>query len=212
MARTLRIRSLVTLLTLASFAACDSVPSTAPTARNVGADAPQLAVTRGETLTFLVHLDAEAELMSIHAPSTLCSIGPFNVADVQFVTTPSAIGQFIAQVRDGDEQLAVYHATTFEEAGLNGAFNFAGFAGIANVSTFCAFLQGPALIAEGTVRRISNLSNVNFSASWTGTVESPTGGLYRLREIYQLTADAADPSNQELWRLNQSSIHLAATP
>ena len=165
-------------------------------------------VIRTEVTTFLVHLDAANELLSVHAPSTVCGAGELNVADAQFVVTPSAIGQFIAQIKDPDEQVAVYEASSFADAGLGGSFDFAGLGDIVDFTAFCPFLTGPARVAEGTVRRLSNFSNASFVASWIGTIQGTDGQSYRLREAYQLGADAQDPNNPDEWTLHVSRIRL----
>lgn len=165
-------------------------------------------VVRGSTLSFLVHFDAERGLLSLHAPSTVCGAGSLNVDDFQFVTTPSAIGQFIALLRSGSEQVAVYRAGSLADAGIVGTAETAGIGGIVNFGAFCAFIAGPTRIAEGTVRRVSVLSNASFSATWTGTIDAVSGGTVKLTELYQLGADAQDPSNPATFVVHVSKILL----
>jgi len=207
-------RSSATLLAVAVLVtACQPDQSTAPDAAvlSVSTDvsaAGGAAVIRGQTLSFLAHLDAERGLLSIHAPSNLCTVGDVNVNDFQFVITPSAIEQFIAQLRSNAEQVAVYGAGSFAEAGMVGTAGTAGFGGIVDVAQFCGFLAGPTLIAEGTVRRISNLSNANFVARWTGTLTATDGTPTHLTEVYQLRADAQDPNNPATWVVDVSKVLL----
>jgi len=104
--------------------------------------------------------------------------------------------------------VAVYTAASFADAGMVGTAGTAGFGGIQDVTQFCSFLVGPALVAEGIVRRISNLSNASFVARWTGTLATPGGATTTLTEVYQLRADARDPNNPDLWVVDVSSILL----
>ena len=207
-------RLFATLLALAvGMAACEPTESTAPHIASlaVSADAGAAggaAVIRGQTLSFLAHFDASRQLLSVHAPSNLCSGGNVNVNDFQFVITPSAVEQFIAQLRSNAEQVAVYHAASFADAGMVGTAGTAGFGGIVDVARFCDFLAGPTLVGEGTVRRISNFSNANFVARWTGGLSTPEGTSITLTEIYQLRADAQDPNNQASWVVDVSKVLL----
>ncbi len=102
----------------------------------------------------------------------------------------------------------MYHAGSFAEAGLAGAFDIAGFPDIIDVVQFCNFLSGPNLIAEGRVNRLSNLSNASFVARWTGTIRTPDGAPVRLTEIYQLRGDAQEPNNSAAWVVDVSEILL----
>lgn len=179
------------------------LPVTGASADN-GAD-----VSRMQVPQFVAHFDGQRQLLSIHAPSNLCTSGSFNVDNAQFVTTSSAIGQFLAQVTSDDEAVAVYHATSFADAGLVGSFDFAGYpGGFVDVGKYCSFITGPNLIAEGAVRRVSNLSNASFAASWTGVLTTPSGGSIALTELYQLRASALDPNNSATWVLEVSRILL----
>ena len=93
-----------------------------------------------------------------------------------------------------------------------GTAGTAGFGGLVDVAKFCGFLTGPKRIAEGTVRRISNFSNANFSVSWTGFIDGVDGQEWRLTEVYQLTADAHDPNNSDSWVAHVSKILLSPRP
>ncbi|HEX9728203.1 MAG TPA: hypothetical protein VGA37_06850 [Gemmatimonadales bacterium] len=165
-------------------------------------------IVRGTVSTFLAHLDTRRGLLSIHAPTTLCLGGGFNTAEAQFVTTPSEVQQFIAQLRSDNEQIAVYAATAFADAGMVGTAGTAGIGGIVDVGAFCAFLQSPALVASGSVRRVSVFSNASFSAHWTGAITSPTGESRRLTEVYQLGASVHDPNNPATWVVHASKVQL----
>lgn len=207
-------RSPAALLTAAVLVtACQPDQATAPDvaiqsqAADVSA-AGGAVLIRGQTFSFLAHLDAERGLLSIHAPSNLCTIGNFNINDFQFVITPSAIEQFIAQLRSDAEQVAVYGAGSFAEAGMVGTAGTAGVGGIVDVAQFCGFLAGPTLVAEGTVRRISNFSNANFVARWTGALTAADGTPTSLTEVYQLRADAQDPNNPATWVVDVSKVLL----
>ena len=194
--------------------ACDSATddgafSPAPVLASAAAGSGGAMVLRGTTAAFLVHLDSQRGLLSVHAPSNVCTIGNLNEVDFQFVITPSAIGQFIAQLKSDDGQVAVYRASSFAEAGMTGIAEFGGIGNIVDFGQFCAFLEGPNRIAEGSVRRVSNSSNASFSAHWVGTIQGVNGEDVKLTEVYQLGADAQDPSNSDLWVLHVSKILLS---
>jgi hypothetical protein len=200
----------IALAAIALFAtACSPDRATAPLPM-AGASADNGAdVSRMQVPQFVAHFDGQRQLLSIHAPSNLCTIGSVNVDDAQFVTTPSAIAQFIAQVKSDDEAVAVYHAASFADAGMVGSFDFAGIpGGLVDVGKFCSFLTGPSLIAEGTVRRTSNLSNASFAVAWTGMLSTPAGAPVALTELYQLRASALDPNNSASWVVDVSRILL----
>jgi len=188
-------------------ASCDSTGPTAALAVRPSF-AGGASVIRGQTLSFLAHLDAERGLLSLHAPSNLCTDGDININDFQFVVTPSTIEQFIARLSASAEQVAVYTAASFADAGMVGTAETAGFGGIVDLEQFCSFLEGPTLVAEGTVLRVSNFSNASFVARWTGALTTPGGGTTTLTEVYQLRADALDPNNADRWVVDVSSILL----
>ncbi len=213
----MRKRSLIPTLALATIpalAACDPGTAVAPPV-----DVPAFAaaanaaggavIVRGERTTFLVHLDADRHRLSVHAPSNLCTVGDFDQADAQFVITPSSISQFIAQLKSDGETVAVYDAGSFAEAGMTGSTGTGGIGNIVDVGTFCAFLEGPQRIAEGTVRRVSTLSNASFSAHWVGTLDGVAGRPVRLTEVYQLGADAHDPADASQFVVHVSRILLS---
>ena len=186
--------------------ASPSGPITPPSA---DASAGGATVFRGQRTQFVAHFDQARQLLSIHAPSNLCTDGSFSIDDVQFVTTPSAIDQFIAQVKSDDEPVAVYHAASFADAGMAGTVDLAGYpGGIVDVGQFCGFLTGPNLIAEGVVHRVSVLSNASFTATWSGRLATPGGIAVGLTEKYQLGGDAHDPNNSASWVVHVSQILL----
>ena len=213
----MRKRSLVpvlALVTIPALAACDPGTAVAPPdgapAFTVAADAAGGAViVRGERTAFLVHLDAARHRLSVHAPSDVCTSGNFDRVDAQFVTTPSSISQFIAQLKSDAEIVSVYDAGSFAEAGMTGSVDIGGIGDIVDVGTFCSFLTGPQRIAEGTVQRVSVLSNASFSAHWVGTLEGVTGGPVRLTEVYQLGGDAHDPADASQFVVHVSRILLS---
>lgn len=166
-------------------------------------------IVRFNASSFIVHLDADAGLLSLHAPSTICGAGSLPVVEVMQVRTPSAIGQFIAQVKAPAEPVAIYHATSFADAGISSDLEFAGFANLADVGAFCAFIEGDRRIAEGIARRISTLSNASFTAHWTGKIQGVDGEQYGLTEVYQLGADAHAPNDASSFVEHVSSIRLA---
>lgn len=200
-------------LFVAALAACSTSEGESPLAPR-SEIAPAAAgsgamIIRTPTTAFVVHLDAERELLSVHAPSTLCVSGGVNVAEAQFVINPAEIGQFIALLKDEDAAVSIYRASSFAGTGLDGAFDFAGFPDLVDGVALCSFLAGPDRIAEGTVRRVSNLSNASFSVSWTGWIESADGDPIKLTEVYQLKADARNPGDSDEWRVNASKILLS---
>lgn len=203
-------RGVIVLLAVGA-AACGretAAPVLDPSLSHQAGGAGGAVIVRGTRLTFLAHLDAARGLLSIHAPATLCLDGTFNSADAQFVLNPSEIEQFIAKLQTADEVVAVYAATSFADAGMIGSAETAGLGGIVDVGTFCAFLQGPALVASGSVRRVSTFSNASFAAHWTGDLTAVDGSRVGITEVYQLTADAQDPNNPATWMVNASSILL----
>jgi hypothetical protein len=204
------------LLLLAPLTACDQADGTAPTGPEPSlAATPTLSAENGATIVrmpqaeFVVHLDAARGLLAVHAPSNVCGAGSLNEGELLKVTTPSQIEQMNAQYRYDEGQVAIYRASSFADAGLTGGFDLTGLGGIVNFGQFCSFLVGPDRIAEGTVRRVSNFSNANFSVVWQGTLELVGGGWTKLAETYELTGAADDPNNPDFWSLNNSKILLS---
>lgn len=182
-----------------------SAPAAGPRLLAVTASGPD----RFQTVEFLLHLDAEHGLMAVHAPSNFCQTFQVGVVDVQEVSTPSAIEQRIVQTKGEGLPLTVYRASSFADAGIEGSFDFAGFGNVlANLPAFCAFLAGPDRVAEGTVRRVANLSNASFAVSWTGQLERVGGGTVMLTELYQLIGDAQEPSDASQWSVSASKVLL----
>ncbi len=118
-----------------------------------------------------INADVKNDLMSIHiAPDVFFCGGSssFNLGDIQFVTTPSQVRQFIALIKDGDGAVAVYGTSDFVEAfGPGGPFS--------DIPRMCAFMNGPEKLVEGTARRTSVLSNTAFAVSWTGRLSDADG-------------------------------------
>jgi len=85
-----------------------------------------------------------------------------------------------------------------------------GFANVVDVGAFCGFLAGPNRIAVGVVQRL--FSAASFHARWTGTLQRVNGGDSHLTEIYQLNADAHDPSNPDTFVQQVASIMLRPLP
>ncbi len=191
------------LIGLAALAACDRAPGDAlapqrsgPSTTSVAAASSGATIVRFSTVSFLLVFDAQHQLLSADLPSNICTNGGFNVVDVQRVSTPSQIGEFLAKVT-GDEHVSVYHATSPADAGVSSTINSFGFGNLVDVAQFCAFMGGPNLIAEGRAQRLSTVSNASFHARWTGTLQGVDGASYHLTETYQLNADAHDPANPD---------------
>ncbi|MGH7540208.1 MAG: hypothetical protein ACRELC_04335 [Gemmatimonadota bacterium] len=166
-------------------------------------------IGRFSTVQFILIFDAERQLLSAHMPSNLCAPeGEFNIVEVQRVQTPSQINEVASQITDRDSKAAVYRVTSPSDASLSGALAFLGFGDIVDVAEFCAFLTGPALIAEGTVQSISTFSAASFHLRRTGRVQGVDGQVYHLTEIYHLNADAHDPNNPDTFREIISSVQL----
>lgn len=216
--------ALATLAALVGLVACDATttapdPGLTPAAPNSSAssraDAPRLLVARGATVDtftrveFVLHLDPERGLLSVHAPSDFCTTFQVGALEVHAVTTPSEIDQRVALSKGTGLPVTVYEADSFADAGITGAFDFAGFSDIlADFPAFCAFLAGPDRVAEGTARRVSTLSNASFAVTWTGALERVDGGTARLTETYQLTADAREPGDTSQWAVHASKVLL----
>ncbi len=187
---------------LAGLAACDQAQSTAPAARSPRADVvspPQshgaLVFTDDQAVYFFT-LDTDHELLSAHLPLDFCTGGGLNVGARLVVATPSQIEQRLVKIQDGDSEVAIYHATSFD--GLN--------------ADLCGFLLGPDKVAEGTVRHTQTFTNASFAAHWGGDVEGADGSSMHLSETYQLTASALDPNNPAYWSENVSKILLSPRP
>jgi hypothetical protein len=203
------VLGLTVLTTACQDTVTDAPPEPAFASVNANAAGGALIV-RFNAASFIVHLDGDAGLLSLHAPSTVCGAGSLPVVQVMQVRTPSAIGQFIAQVKSPAEAVTIYHATSFDDAGISSDLEFAGFANLTDVGAFCAFIQGDRRMAEGVVRRVSTFSNASFSAHWTGKIQGPDGERYSLTEVYQLGADAHDPNNPATFVEHVSKIRLSA--
>lgn len=219
----MRSRALTMLTGFAGlFTACDQAPQrtlVGPTgspplsASSVSvAAAGGAIIMRFSTASFILIFDAERQLLSAHMPSDICGDGNLSIVEVLRVTTPSEIGQRFAQVTSDDEQVAVYRATSPADAGLSAPIDFFGFANIVDLPTFCAFMAGPNRIAEGQVNRLSTFSLASFHARWTGTIQGVDGRDYQLTEVYQLNADAHDPSNPATFAQQVASILLQPLP
>jgi hypothetical protein len=161
----------------------------------IAANSQGAEVERFPNIQFLLVYDPESQLLSAHMPSNVCTDGELNIVDVHRVRTPSPVNSVTSAIKDPDSQAAIYHVSSPSDAGLSGDINFFGFANVADFTQFCAFLEGPDLIAEGTVQSISTFSAASFHLRRTGTVQGVNGQAWHLTEIYQLNADAHDPNN-----------------
>ncbi|HSJ14071.1 MAG TPA: hypothetical protein VK939_06635 [Longimicrobiales bacterium] len=219
----MRSRSLTspgTVAALALFTACAEMPGEPRLDEGRVRDAPAVAFSqtdnngRGskidifQNIQFLLIYDAQSQLLSAHMPSDICGAGEFNVIDVRRVRTPSPVNSVASTITDDDSQAAVYRAESPGDAGLSGDLSFFGFADIADLSQFCAFLGGPNLIAEGTVQSISTFSAASFHLRRTGIIQGLDGQDYQLTEVYQLNADAHDPNNPDTFTEVVSRISL----
>ena len=158
---------------------------------------------------FLLIYDPDTQLLSAHMPSDICDAGEFNIIDVHRVRTPSDVNSVSSVIKDEDSQAAVQRASSPTEAGLAGDLNFFGFANIADLGHFCAFMSGPQLVAEGTVQSISTFSAASFHLQRTGVVQGVDGQDYHPTEVYQLNADAHDPNNPDTFVELISSVSLS---
>jgi len=213
--RTSCLKVLVVVFLAGSAGACtpasDPDPTGAPSFSVSTAATGGALILRFSNRSFILVFDADRQLLSAHMPSTICGDGALNVVEVQRVVTPSQLGQVVAQV-SADEQVAVYHPASPADAGLAAPIDFFGFANVVDFGAFCGFLAGPNRIAEGVVQRLSSFSAASFHARWTGTIQGVDGGDYHLTEIYQLNADAHDPSNPATFVQQVSSIMLTLLP
>ena len=184
----------------------------APARTLAGSNAGGATVDRFPNIQFLLIYDPATQLLSAHMPSNICGDGEFNVVDVHRVRTPSDVNSVSSMIRDEESQAAIYHASSPAEAGLAGDLNFFGFADITDVAKFCAFMSGPQLVAEGTVRSISTFSAASFHLRRTGVIQGVDGRDYHLTENYQLNADAHDPNNPDTFVELISSVSLSPVP
>ena len=214
--RSLTLTTLAVVLT-----ACEWAPNAATVGPAVdagslnavsAAGAGGAVIVRFSTASFILVFDAERQLLSAHMPSNVCGDGNLSIVQVLRVTTPSEIGQRFAQLTSDDEQVAVYHAASPADAGLSGTIDSFGFPNVVDFATFCAFLSGPNRIAEGTVKRLSTFSAASFHARWTGIIQGVDGRDYHVTEVYQLTADAHDPTNPAGFEQQIASILLNQLP
>jgi len=194
--------------------ACDRRDPSSPLAPSPAAavTSPQAqgaTIIEDQVTSFTVHLDAARGLLSLHAPSTVCAGGGVPIVDRRRVLTPSEIAQAIFQTSSAAEPVAVYHASSLAEAGFAGTGSLLGFGGLVDVDAFCTFIEGPARIAEGTVRRFGTLSNASFAIHWVGTLTGVDGRPYHLTEVYQLGGDAHDPNNPAFFVEHLSRILLS---
>jgi hypothetical protein len=165
-------------------------------------------IVRRSAVEFLVLFDADEQLLSVHMPSTVCTISDLNEVDLLQVITPSTTDQLVSLLSSGDVQVAVYSAASPMEAGFGGSLDLQGFGNLVSLPQLCAFLSGPNRIAEGSARRISAASNASFHLSTTGTLQGVEGGEYHLDEVYQLNADAHDPNNPATFVEHRAEIDL----
>ena len=205
----LSLATLTTAAAVALLAACTDAPgelplgpaleaaALAPTVPLASSSAGGAVVERFTNTQFILVYDADSQLLSAHMPSNICGDGAFNVVDVKRVRTPSPVNRVSSTIKDNDSQAAVYRAASPAEAGLSGELSFFGFADIADLGQFCAFMSGPQLIAEGTVRSISTFSAASFHLQRTGVIQGVDGQDHHLTEVYQLNADAHDPNNPD---------------
>lgn len=191
----------IPVIALAALGACGDGPGSdrllAPSPADLAATTAEgsrgAIVEYDQSILFFFHFDARRGLLSAHVPADLCAGAPPNVGDRQIVTTPSAIQQRLVKATDIDSRVAVYRAESADDP----------------FPDLCAFLDGPGKVAEGVVHHTQTFTNASFAAHWGGTVQGVDGSTYHLSESYQLTADAHDPNNPELWSLNASRILLS---
>jgi hypothetical protein len=149
---------------------------------------------------FYFSADEQKDIMSIHIPLDVTFCGgsaPRNLADIQFVTTPSEVQRVLALIKDDDGAVQIYGTADFTEAfGPGGPFS--------DVPHLCAFMNGPKKIAEGTARRVSAFSGESFSVNWTGTLVDATGNPVRYSEHQVFVMD---PHTGER-TITTSAIHL----
>ena len=134
---------------------------------------------------FFFAADPDNNLLSLHFPPDvfLCGGGEsFNLADIMFVTTPSAVQSVLALIKDDDGAVQIFATADLSEALGPGGF-------LSDLPLMCAFMNGPKKIAEGTARRVSAFSGESFSASWIGTLTDIAGNPVRYSEHVVFTID-----------------------
>lgn len=182
---------------------CGDTPTQVPSAV-----APSPSLSMGaeidvlpSVVSFILTFDPERELLSAHMPSDLGPIcggsEPLNTVWLQRVTTPSEIDQVARLLKGSGVRVAVYDAASPADAGFSTDFDSFGFFNLVDADAFCSFLSGPGLIAEGDVDRVQTVTNASFHVRWSGRIAGVDGRDYHLTEIYQLNADAHDPSNPD---------------
>jgi|GEM_PF-3371490 len=157
-------------------------------------------VRLGDAPVFFFSADEKKDILSIHIPLDVTFCGgtaPRNLADIQFVTTPSEVQRVLALIKDDDGAVQIYGTADFTEAfGPGGPFS--------DISLLCAFMNGPKKIAEGIARRVSAFSGESFSVSWTGNLIDATGDPVRYSEHHVFVID---PHTGER-TITTSAIHL----
>lgn len=142
-------------------------------------------VRLGDAPVFFFSADTKRDLLSIHIPLDVTFCGgssPRNLADIQFVTTPSEVQRVLALIKDDDGAVQIYGTSDFTEAfGPGGPFS--------DIPHLCAFMSGPKKIAEGLARRISAFSGESFSVSWTGLLSNAAGEPVRYAEHHVFVID-----------------------
>lgn len=219
----MRSRSLVpsgTVAALVLVTACAEIPVEPLLDAAGDADAPVSVVSQSSSnaggatvdrfpnIQFLLIYDPDTQLLSAHMPSDICGAGEFNTINVQRVRTPSPVNTVSTLIKDEDSRAAIYRASSPAEAGLASDLNFFAFTDIVDVGRFCAFMSGPQLVAEGTVRSLSTFSAASFHLQRTGVVQGVDGQDYHLTEVYQLNADAHDPNNPDTFTEIVSRVSL----
>lgn len=206
------------LIALVPLVGCDTSPdplAPTPPPATVRAEAPGngggAVVTRFQNTEFILVFDEKRELLAAHMPSTVCREPGLNPVDVMRVEKPSQVATVFAKVTSDDAVVSIYHATSPSDAGLEATIHSYGFPNVVDFDAFCAFLEGPDRIAEGTVRRITTFTGASFHGRWTGTLQGTDGRDYRLTEVYQLNADAHDPFNPDTFFEPVVAIHLRPT-
>lgn len=219
-----RVRSVsIPLLAAATLAGCDTAPTdvaaTATLSPSYALGPPEESgnengalVLRADRVEFLLVFDAERELLAAHMPSTLCQGGSLNAVELLRVDKPSQVGPLFAKVTSDEATVAIYRTTSPADAGLDAPIDSYGFVNVADFGALCAFLSGPDLLAEGTVRRFTTFSAASFHGNWTGTVQGVDGQDYHLTEVYQLNADAHDPFNPDTFFEPVVEIRLRPVP